>query len=50
MSHQHTIDFRRLREDRKLEIDMLEKGLATEKQKFLDEKAIWDQKIKDDVS
>lgn len=54
------IGFRRLQEDltdqtelalnRKLEIDRLEKELAAEQKKFLDEKALWDQKIKDALS
>lgn len=43
-------DHTRLALNRKLEIDRVEKELATEKQKFLDEKAIWDQKMKDAVS
>lgn len=60
MSHRHTIGFRRLREDladqtkltldRKLQIDRLEKELAAEKKKLVDDKALWDQKIKDFVS
>ncbi|KMT02393.1 hypothetical protein BVRB_9g205060 [Beta vulgaris subsp. vulgaris] len=57
ISHRHTIGFRRLREDladqtklaldRKLQIDKLEKELATEKKKLVDDKTLWDQKIKD---
>lgn len=61
MSHQHTIGFRKLREDlaeqTKLasshhpEIDRLEKELAVKKKKkLIDEKALQDQKIKDVVS
>lgn len=36
--------------DRKLQIDRLEKELAAEKKKLVDDKALWDQKIKDFVS
>lgn len=60
MSHPHTVSSRKLREDltvhaelassHQLKIERLEKELGVKKKKLADEKAIWDQKIKDVIS